>query len=125
MAYKPPAFQFYAKDFLTGTSAMSNAATGAYIRLLCHAWDSTPIATLPADEYSLFKLSGADSQDEWKSYREAVLSKFEKRDGRLVNKRLMEYFVELAEHHKEMSDRGKKGAAARHGKNGQANEDEA
>ena len=118
MSKKSPAFQFYAKDFLTGTTAMSNAATGAYIRLLCHAWDGNPICTLPADDYSLFKLSGADSPEEWKQYREVVLSKFRKtEDGkRLVNDRLMEYFKELAAHHEEKTERGKKGAAARWGK---------
>lgn len=115
MRYKPPAFQFYAKDFLTGTTAMSNAATGAYIRLLCHAWDGNPICTLPDDDYALFKLSGADSKEEWNSYKAAVLAKFRKVDSRLVNDRLMEYFKELAEHHTAMSERGKKGAAARYG----------
>lgn len=122
---KPPAFQLYARDFLTGTTAMSNAATGAYIRLLCHAWDANPIATLPADPYSLFKLSGADSQEEWGSYRDAVLAKFEKRDGRLVNKRLMDYFVDLTTHNEQMSERGKKGAEARWGNGEEGNEDNA
>lgn len=36
---KPPAFQFYAKDFLTGTMTMSLAERGAYISLLSHQWD--------------------------------------------------------------------------------------
>lgn len=38
MKEKPPAFQFYPKDFLEGTADMDNAAVGAYIRLLCYQW---------------------------------------------------------------------------------------
>lgn len=96
---KPPAFQLYVKDFLTGTTAMNNSATGAYIRLLCHAWDGTPIATLPTDDYSLFKLSGCDTKEEWAQVKAQVLSKFEERTQGdrtvLVNLRLMQYWAEL------------------------------
>jgi uncharacterized protein YdaU (DUF1376 family) len=99
---RPPAFQLYARDFLTGTTAMSNIATGAYIRLLCHAWDGNPICTIPADDYSLFKLSGCDSTEEWNVVKAQVLAKFKEREveGRkvLVNERLMAYFKELAEY---------------------------
>ena len=35
---KAPAFQFYAADFLVGTSDMTNEEVGIYIRLLCHQW---------------------------------------------------------------------------------------
>jgi len=35
---KPPAFQFYADDFLGGVTAMSNEEVGLYIRLLCMQW---------------------------------------------------------------------------------------
>ena len=34
----PPAFQFYADDFLSGTADMTAEEVGVYIRLLCHAW---------------------------------------------------------------------------------------
>jgi uncharacterized protein YdaU (DUF1376 family) len=119
---RPPAFQFYAKEFLAGTTNMRMAAVGAYIRFLAHAWDGNPICSIPADDYSLFKLSGADSKEEWNEVKDQVLAKWEPReiDGqkRLVNLRLLAYFKELAEHHKEMSDRGKKGAEARWDKDG-------
>lgn len=98
---RPPAFQLYAKEFIMGTTAMNNAATGAYIRLLCHAWDGNPICTIPADDYSLFKLSGCDTKEDWAQVKVQVLAKFEERtvEGKkvLVNKRLMEYFKELAD----------------------------
>lgn len=35
---KPPAFQFYADDFLAGVADMTQAEVGAYILLLCHQW---------------------------------------------------------------------------------------
>lgn len=35
---KPPAFQFYADDFLAGTFSMSNEERGLYITLLCRQW---------------------------------------------------------------------------------------
>lgn len=38
ISMKPPAFQFYADDFLAGTIDMSAEEVGAYIRLLCRQW---------------------------------------------------------------------------------------
>src|SRR4030095_5113747 len=38
MALAPPAFQFYAGDFLVSTTTFSNEEVGAYIRLLSHQW---------------------------------------------------------------------------------------
>lgn len=35
---KPPAFQFYADDFLAGTFLMSNEERGLFITLLCRQW---------------------------------------------------------------------------------------
>jgi uncharacterized protein YdaU (DUF1376 family) len=35
---KPPAFQFYADDFLAGTVTMSNEERGLFITLLCRQW---------------------------------------------------------------------------------------
>jgi uncharacterized protein YdaU (DUF1376 family) len=35
---KPPAFQFYADDFLAGVADMTQAEVGAYILLLCSQW---------------------------------------------------------------------------------------
>ena len=120
MSYKPPAYQHYAKDFLAGTADMSCAEAGAYIRLLDHAWDGNPICTLPDNDDKLRRMAGAD-KDEWETIKLAVLPKFRKIEvdgygARLVNDRLNEYFKELIEHHEAMSERGKKGAAARHGK---------
>ena len=43
---KPPAFQFYADDFLAGVADMTQAEVGSYILLLAHQWSRGEI---PAD----------------------------------------------------------------------------
>jgi len=40
---KDPAFLFYYQDFIVGTTFMSNAEAGAYIRTLCHLADKGKI----------------------------------------------------------------------------------
>lgn len=40
---KPPAFQFYPKDFVEGVSDMTQGEVGAYILLLCHQWEKGKI----------------------------------------------------------------------------------
>ena len=40
---KDPAFLFYYQDFIVGTTFMSNAETGAYIKTLCHLADKGTI----------------------------------------------------------------------------------
>lgn len=40
---KDPAFLFYYQDFIVGTTFLSNAETGAYIRVLCHLADKGEI----------------------------------------------------------------------------------
>lgn len=46
MSKAPPAFQFYANDFVTGTSRFTTAETGGYILLLCEQWDK---GSVPGD----------------------------------------------------------------------------
>lgn len=52
---KPPAFQLYAGDFLSGTQDMTCEEVGAYIRLLCVEWDR---GELPNDPTRLQVLAG-------------------------------------------------------------------
>lgn len=52
---RPPAFQFYADDFLAGTSDMTTEEVGAYIRLLCHQWNKGGI---PNDPERIALMSG-------------------------------------------------------------------
>jgi uncharacterized protein YdaU (DUF1376 family) len=44
----PPAFQFYADDFIGGVADMTQSEVGAYILLLCHQWSRGEIPNDPA-----------------------------------------------------------------------------
>lgn len=55
---KPPAFQFYAADFLVGTAAMTAEEVGAYIRLLCYQWDT---GSVPDDDLTIQRLTGCQA----------------------------------------------------------------
>lgn len=114
---KPPAFQFYAKDWTASPTRqmMSLAAQGAYINLLAIAWDSDPIATIPNQPDKLWKLATA-MPEEWKVIKDEVLENFEPFDEdptRLVNKRLRRQWLELQEFTEMATDRARKGAEAR------------
>jgi uncharacterized protein YdaU (DUF1376 family) len=51
---KPPAFQFYADDFLSGTFDLTDEEVGLYIRMLCVQWTR---GSLPNDDAELARLS--------------------------------------------------------------------
>jgi len=79
----PPAFQFYAADFLGGTAAMTAEEAGIYIRLLCHQWVN---GHLPCEPQRLGIIGGYCSST---SSLETVLTKFVKGDdGFLRNEKL-------------------------------------
>lgn len=116
---KPPAFQFYVKDWTASPTRqmMSLAGQGAYINLLAVAWDSDPIGTVPNQPDKLWKLAGA-TPDEWTEITHEVLQNFEEFDEdpkRLVNKRLRRQWVELKEFSDMASKRAHRGAEARWG----------
>ena len=75
----PPAFQFYADDFLAGTLDLSQSEVGAYIRLLCHQWSR---GSIPVETEKQQRLAGGSVSDD-------VAAKFRlQQDGKLVNERL-------------------------------------
>ena len=76
---RPPAFQFYADDFLAGTMEMSQADVGAYIRLLCWQWNR---GSIPVRTENQQRITGGPVSDD-------VISKFTPcPDGLLRNDRL-------------------------------------
>ena len=110
MPLAPPAFQFYAGDFLVSTTTMSNAQVGAYIRLLSHQWVNGGI---PPDLQLISKILHESS---FKTSRlfDALRAKFVLfSDGYLRNTRLEAVrqkqlaFIEL------QAARGKKGGRPR------------
>jgi uncharacterized protein YdaU (DUF1376 family) len=101
MKNKPPAFQFYVKDWLSSPTVrmMSAAARAAYIDLLATAWDSDPIATIPNKPNELWRLANV-MPEEWAQVKDDVLACFEPFEDdptRLVNLRLRRQWLELQE----------------------------
>lgn len=77
---KPPAFQFYAADFLVGTATMAAEEVGAYIRLLCYQWDT---GSVPDDDATIARLGGCQASAVAK-----VRQKFRKDEDGLRNERM-------------------------------------
>lgn len=98
-----PFFAFYPKDFTTdeNVEVMSTPAVGAYILLLCKAWNQKPPATLPNDDPVLARFARM-TPDEWQAVRSDVLSAFTVgNDGRLHQKRLRrEYEIAVGKSNK-------------------------
>ena len=112
---RPPAFQFYPKDWLSSKSValMTLEQEGAYIHLLAHCWESDD-CSLPDDDKQLAILSRMSER--WFSDSAAIKLCFVKhptRKGRLVNIRLHRYWKELRGKQRERAASGRKGANAR------------
>jgi uncharacterized protein YdaU (DUF1376 family) len=96
---KPPAFQFYADDFLAGVADMTQAEVGAYILLLCHQWSRGEI---PADPARAALIAKGDVPAH-------VIEKFP--GGK--NERLERERQKQADYRAAQADRGKSGADKR------------
>ena len=96
---KPPAFQFYADDFLAGVADMTQAEVGAYILLLCAQWSRGAIPTDP--ERAALIAKGDVSAH--------VMAKFP--DG--MNPRMEQVRQKQADYRAKQADNGRKGMAKR------------
>jgi len=110
---RPPAFQFYVKDWLTSkkVTLMTLEEEGAYIHLLAHCWDSDD-CTLPDDDNALAELSRLGPK--WHSTDSGSKLKlcFEphpRKAGRLINVRLHSEFTSLKKFIKNKQEAGRKG----------------
>jgi uncharacterized protein YdaU (DUF1376 family) len=114
---KPPAFQLYTKDFLASESVslMTDQERGWYIFLLCHAWNSEPVGTLPNNLEKLRRLAGCDDQQAWDTQNTNVLCTFVEQGERIVNNRLVEQFAGMEERRHFRSQNGKKGGRPKAG----------
>lgn len=106
---KSPAFQFYPKDFLTGTATMSLQEVGAYMRLLCYAWDAGSVPNDPNERARICGCSKAQERELWKK----VCKKFSLRDDVFLNERMEDERQKQAEYRRRQSDKGKASAAVR------------
>lgn len=108
MSNRTPFFQFYPADFLVGSAAMTTEETGAYIRLLCHSWESDG---LPNDPEILARLAGCHG-----NATALPLSKFTKSsDGKLRNARQEETRQKLSEYQARQAENARKGWKTRKG----------
>jgi uncharacterized protein YdaU (DUF1376 family) len=114
MSSKPPAFQFYAKDFLVGTMEMSLLEIGAYAKLLAWSWDNGPV---PADERKRAMILGITERS-LRSLWDGIANKWASTPAGYVNERLERQRTLLAEFTERQSQRGSAGAAERWRKHG-------
>ncbi len=91
---RPPYFAFYPADFANDihVEAMSTLQVGAYVLLLCKAWQADPPASLPNDDQILARFARVDAAV-WQEIKAGVLVPFRLgTDKRLHSKRLrLEY----------------------------------
>jgi len=106
---KSPAFQFYPKDFMAGTATMSNQEVGAYMRLLCYAWDA---GSVPNDSRERSRIVCCSLKQE-RTLWHRLERKFALVDGVYVNERMEEERQKQAEYRRRQSDKGKASATVR------------
>ena len=100
-------FPFEAVNFMSSTNEFTLEETGAYIRLMCHQWDTGGISLDPA------RHPVGNRPDYAENIWPTLQCKFVERDGRLVNLKLEAIRVASHEKHETLSEAGKAGAAAR------------
>lgn len=87
---KDPAFLFYSKDWLQGTSQLMPEEKGVYIDLLAHQHQD---GDLPTDTKRLAKMVGISERDFLQVWH-VIKIKFEIKDNRMVNRKLTEITTE-------------------------------
>lgn len=106
-----PAFQFYVKDFMTGTMTMSLAEVGGYARLLCHQWDTRSV---PGNDMAALARAMVCDRAEAELIWPKIRTKFrQKSDGVWINSRLEKERRKQATYRKSQSDKGKRSAEKR------------
>ena len=108
-----PWFKMHARDFLAAEDVplMSLAERGAYITLMCYAWND---GSLPADNAKLARLCGV-TEEEFNGVWPALKPCFEKKSKRLVHPGLEHERRNALQQKQKLSAAGKKGADTRWG----------
>lgn len=112
--YAPPAFQFYATDFLSDAPvmAMTLEERGAYITLLCIAWTEQGI---PDDHKKLAKVLRVSARKFAEIWESMEVCWEADGNGRLTSPRMEGVREEMRERSKTASAAGSAGARARWG----------
>lgn len=95
---KPPAFQFYARDWLSSTLGMPWDVAGVYIHLLAWSWDNGP---LPNDPRWRARIIGPEAKRLWSE----VQPRWRRSARGWINPRL-ERQRELQAHYRERAHKG-------------------
>lgn len=114
---KPPAFQFYPKDFLSddAVALMTNEQIGCYVLLLSHAWLNP--GGLPPAMSSLAKLARCTPARFERCVWDGIRDCFQQDgSGRWFNQKIERVRAEQQAFRAERSESGKQGAEARWGK---------
>lgn len=109
-----PYLRWWVADALASTAHMDAAEVGAYRLLLDHQW-LTKGGRLPADPRQLQRLARVYDPDEWKRVWGTIQEKFEEDGDGLYNARLEEERKRALCRRQSYAERGRKGAAVRHG----------
>lgn len=74
----PPYIPFYPKDFVADSKVitMTTEEVGAYILLLCHAWQNDPPCCIPTDDPTLARITRLGAE-RWAECKSAVLACFD------------------------------------------------
>jgi hypothetical protein len=93
---KPPAFQFYAKDWRSSSTirCMRLAQRGVAIESLAASWDQDEPGTLPIPEENAAKVCGIPVEI-FKTFRRNFPKFWQEQDGKLVNLKLRAQWEEL------------------------------
>jgi len=117
---KPPAFQFYVKDWLSSPNVMmmTPEQRGCYIQLLAFSWPNGIHMPGGMNRALLGQLAGIADSGRWDEISTPVLAQFEvetdaRGDVRLAHPKLKEQYKSLDNYHKMQQDKAKKGADAR------------
>lgn len=107
---KPPAFQFYVKDWRSSPTvrSMTRAQRGDFIEMLAASWDQDEPGTLPLPVELSAKIVGI-LPSVFISFRKRFPKIWQEIDGKLVNPKLREQWLELQQRQQKLSDAGKLG----------------
>jgi uncharacterized protein YdaU (DUF1376 family) len=116
-AYAPPAFQLYAREWLTDTTLLSAEEKGALIDLRAHAWLAASRGELPCslpnDDVKLARLSGLNAR--WRKVATELRPFFRVDGDRLVDDALLGYRREIEQNHNDRAKGARKTNAKRWG----------
>jgi uncharacterized protein YdaU (DUF1376 family) len=101
-----PAFQLYVRDWLISTATMTDEQSGAYMRLLCYAWDAEGLPT----DVATIQAIGRWTDEQWARIWPAVSAKWKRQGSKLVNRR-QEMEREGLKRYREAAKRGGKRSA--------------